>query len=659
MGAALTTTITAAGSLVAAGLGHQFDIPVLAPAALAAAGAVGTAVQARTAGATWPTVAYRCGCWLTAGMWTAWSTLTGPWHGANLIAGGAAALIGGLISPAFTTTPDPEPATGEQAATVDAKWSRDPRAREWAARIQRIAKIQPVTITDVQDWDTGTGFTLHAVFAAESGDTWTAIRDVAPRIAGAARLPKGCAVSVDEGDIQGTAVVRVATVYALAEDVYLPGDCSPLSIWGDLPVGINEDGTPALINLRQASGLFAGRRGGGKTNLLKVIIGQLLRCPDTIVWVADLNGGGLAVPFMLPYADGDVDVPPIDWVASTPAEVTTMATVAARIAEDRKARYAALTARSGGDLLPVSKDLPQITIVVDESAEVENDPEAREAMQALLKVQRIGRAEAVNVLFSALRATNDTIPVPIRKQTSLKICLQVEDGAELSYMLPEARVRQEDLVHPGTAYLRRGDVGAAVRQIKIYRTLPDNIQRLVQATADHRGCLDAPGQQIGGRLYAERLQRLGPWLARMRGEDVPDQPAGTVQAASAAAQRPLSSAPEDRKAHQARARLGLQRFVAKTRLDDEKELENEFAAITAQLGPADVAGEKPSGWSSDLLLDLVSLAGPDGVTPSEMRDQLATRGITVSMKTIHEHLKRFREAEPPRVVTEGGRYRMP
>jgi S-DNA-T family DNA segregation ATPase FtsK/SpoIIIE len=74
-----------------------------------------------------------------------------------------------------------------------------------------------------------------------------------------------------------------------------------------------------------------------------------------------------------------------------------MAQVAAAIAKDRKSRYAGLTAASGGDLLPVTHDLSQITIVVDESAEVDDDPEARSTMDALLKVQRIGRAEGVNV----------------------------------------------------------------------------------------------------------------------------------------------------------------------------------------------------------------------------------------------------------------------
>ncbi len=51
-----------------------------------------------------------------------------------------------------------------------------------------------------------------------------------------------------------------------------------------------------------------------------------------------------------------------------------------------------------------------------------------------VKTLRIGRAEAVNVVFSALRGTQDDVPV--RKQATLKVCGTVESAGELDTSFP-------------------------------------------------------------------------------------------------------------------------------------------------------------------------------------------------------------------------------
>lgn len=663
--------IATVGPLVAAGLGSAADVPGWAPATLAVTGAAALLTRGRKLGRRWSETAFWTAAGLVAGAWTTWSTVTGVWNLPNLVVGAAAALAGTAVAPAFVG--DDVPAVQQPAAA--AATLPVGRRAQWKALIERIARVRPVTIIGDEDWPNSAGFTLGVVFAPGSGDSWTAIRDAAARLAAAARLPKGCAISVEEGDLQGTALVRVPTVYALAGELRLPGDTSELSIWDDLPIGVNEDTTPALVNLRQASGLFVGRRGGGKTNLLKVLIGQLMRTRDSVVWIADLNGGGLAVPFMLPYAEGATTSPPIDWVASTAEEVVLMAQVAAAIAKDRKARYAGLTAKSGGDLLPVTRDLPQITIVVDESAEVDDDPAAREAMAALLRVQRIGRAEGVNVLFSALRATIDTIPVSVRKQSSLKLCGPVEDDTELEYVLPGARVRSADLVHPGTFFLRRGDQGAAVRQIKVWRTLPDQIAQIVVATDGRHPVVDPAGCQIGGRVYAERMERLRPWLEALAGGPVgavqasaPASTGGVHRAASAAApvavevetEAPATSA--DRNEQRRKAREDLRRFTARMEVSGmpKDQLDDVFGALVADLRPAavqDQGGGGGEGWRPELLVEVAREAGAEGVTPTEMRRKLEAKGVQVpSDKTVYGWLKRYVEDEPAKLRRENGRY---
>ncbi|MBM0279656.1 hypothetical protein, partial [Micromonospora tarensis] len=511
--------IATVGPLVGAGLCSAADVPAWAPATLAAAAVAGVAVRDWRVGRPWSERAFRLATGLAAGVWTAWSSITDPWHLPNLVAGAAAAVVGLAVAPAFVGEDAPTAPTSGAEPTVATD-----RATVWKNRIERLARLKPITITKEEDWPNGAGFTLHIVFAPESGETWKKIDDVKHSLAAAALLDDGCVIGVSQNGRQGTAKVRIPTVYTFDRDLPLPDDFSPLSVWDDFPIGNCEDTDPALVNIRQAAGLFAGRRGGGKTNLLKVLIGQVLRCRDSLVWVVDLNGGGSAVPFMLPYVDGEVATAPIDWIAATPDEAVVLAEVAVAIAKDRKARYGALTARSGGDLLPVTRDLPQITIIVDESAEVENSPIARQAMARLQEVLRIGRAEAVNVLFSALRATQETVPVNTRKQTTLKICGQVEDETEIEYVLPGSRVRSDDLVHPGTVFMRRSDMGKAVRQVKVYRTLPEKIRRLVLATESIRPSLDPAGQQVGGQAYADRMRRLQPWLDRLAGVALAEQP---------------------------------------------------------------------------------------------------------------------------------------
>ncbi|MFY1673669.1 hypothetical protein ACN27G_27545 [Plantactinospora sp. WMMB334] len=662
--------IATVGPLVAAGLGQAVDVPTWAPAIPAVGVVTGMAVRDWVTSRPWSERAFRLAAGVAAGGWAVWSTITGPWNLANLVVGGSVAAAGWLVAPAFAPEDASQPANATQRDKLPEPAGR---CAYWKALIEKICRVQPVTVADFGDWPNGAGFTLGVEFAPGSGDTWTALRDNATRLASSVhpRLPKGCMISAVEGDLQGTAVVRIPTVYALAKDVPLPDDTDRLSIWGDLPIRLNEDTTTAVVNLRQASGLIAGQRGGGKTNLLKVLIGQLLRCQDNVTWVADLNGGGLAVPFMLPYAEGEVTTPPIDWVASTAEEVVLMARVAAAIAADRKARYAGLTARSGGDLLPVTRDLPQITIVVDETAEVDDDPAARAAMDALRKVQRIGRAEAVNVIFSALRATQDTIPVSLRKQSSLKLCGPVEDDTELEYMLPGARVRSADLVHPGTFFLRRGDQGAAVRQIKVYRTLPDKIRRLVLATDGHRAQVDRAGQQVGAGIYGERLQRLQHWLDRLAGRPTsasvpvapPDPNPPVVPAAGARPSTgrhavseeapPLTAAERDERRR--RAREGLRRMAHRQQFREmePEQLGSIFNELVADLRPA--AEQDGASWRPELLIELARDAGPEGIGPTEMQRILGTRGVTVSMKTINKWVGKLADEGRLRKL-DGGRY---
>jgi hypothetical protein len=683
--ALLTTFNAGMASLVTAGACSALDLNPAVPAALAAAGVAGTVVRERRRarhvgmpGLSAALTAWRCAPWLAAGAWASWSTYTGPFHTANLVAAGAAGLLGALVAPAFAED-DPAPV----AARRDPEpLFVSPLVREWKARIERLCRVW-ITIGDVINWPNGAGFTLNIDFADGSGDTWEAIRDRTRALAASARLPKGCVIDVTEGDVQGTAVVRVPIKNNLAEIIYAPNDFSPLTVTGLLPIGAFGDTLPTEIEVRQSAGLVMGRRRSGKTNLLHAIIGALVRCPDALIWIVDLNGGGLAVPWLMPSVEGLVEEYPIDWVAWNPETAIKMAQVAPIIARDRKARYARLKAKANTDLLPVSADLPEIVIIVDEGAEVMGDSSrARPAIEAFLELQRIGGAEAVNVIFSGLRATQDTLPVGVRKQAALRISTKVADDGELGYLFGDTRVRCADLQYPGCAFIQRDDSmadgTAPVRQFKAHRWLPQHIEACVLATIDRRPNLDAAGVAVGGKIYANRWADAEPLLARLRGEAGPSTPARPEPAPVPPAPAAPPGTLEDRDEARNRARHGLRQLVMDMALAElpDDHVEAEFAQltaggiealpVTAEHEPVDqdqdddadevTTTETARGrWSPERLIELARAAKDQGgITPSEMKAALDAEGIEVSNKTLFKWLERF--VEQDRLDNNKGRY---
>src|SRR5690606_29790533 len=118
--------------------------------------------------------------------------------------------------------------------------------------------------------------------------------------------------------------------------------------------------------------LAVGPTGSGKTTFLNVLIAEHLRCVDTILCVIDFNGGGLALPWLLPWRQNPdaCPRPAISWVADTPNKALEMTEALLQVAKDRKAAYAHVKLASNSTLLPISAELPQWTVFVDEVAEI-------------------------------------------------------------------------------------------------------------------------------------------------------------------------------------------------------------------------------------------------------------------------------------------------
>ncbi|WP_283139734.1 hypothetical protein [Rhizohabitans arisaemae] len=499
---------TAQAALGLAALASVGDIAGVAPWWAAAASVAGVAGTVLTGTGRGPAaLVYRAGCWAGAGGWLTYTLASGLlWSVDTFAALGVGAVAAGVLSPLGRT---------RRAAVRTAPGSslvlrRDSRlAVEWESRIARVCRLR-VTVEGVRRWESGAGYTL-AVVLPVGGATRKHLETAADALAADARLPDGCGVEVAAGGHRGSAVLHVSTLNRLHENIPHPGDYRPRSILDPVELGEHRDSSIADAPLRELSGLVTGQRGSGKTNVLHVLTCEIARCRDAVVWHVDLNGGGLSQPWLHPWLEGDSPRPVIDWSASTPGDALAMVEAALAVAKDRKRSYRRLKVETNSALLPVSAGLPEIVLIVDEGGEAlspaQRDPVLRALRDGIEELQRIGRNEAVNVIVSSLRATQDMIAPNVLKQSGLRIGMYVRDDTELSYLYGWNKgLSVEDLPGPGCGYLQ-ADQGNP-RPWRAYLMTPSQIVEAALTLARTRPELDEASQRVAGPAYALRYRRM-------------------------------------------------------------------------------------------------------------------------------------------------------
>ena len=97
-----------------------------------------------------------------------------------------------------------------------------------------------------------------------------------------------------------------------------------LSIDNPIPIGVYEDGQVCSVTLREMATLIVGLRGSGKSNLLNVLLAQLARCADVLIFAIDLKGGRMAAPWIEPWLDHRTPRPVVDWLATDREEAERM-----------------------------------------------------------------------------------------------------------------------------------------------------------------------------------------------------------------------------------------------------------------------------------------------------------------------------------------------
>lgn len=520
---------------------------------------------------------------LAAGGWAGWAALTG-WHTPTVFS-----LLGGVVALSALGAVCQIPRTlqrrqvAEQAAppSVDRSpmvpdgpaW-RGKRRPSWQQAIRHVLKL-PVTVLSWEPWEAASdGLRLYAELPTEAGTTAAEIAPKMGNLAAAARLPRGCAVRVTDTGTQGIVALDVMLRNNL-QDVAPPHrePVSAASITDSFPVMRTPRGQLMSVCLRVRSMVIGGTTDSGKTTLLHRIIMFLARCTDTLIWIIDLNGGGVAEPWVGPWAEGRAPAPVVDWVADNEAEAAVMVAVAGAIAVDRKTNRAARAKRRAANttVLPVDASLPAILLLTDEGGEVRKAAGiiGQFVGRGVTRLAQIGRAEGLRVIMSVLRGTADLTDKGLRTVAVLRLCLRMAEHDEYVHVLGANPGRTDLGTAPGSGFLCTPEVQRPALGVTLNVDL-NGIDEHAVACAGLRPVLDADGVRAAaavtrwdiangkcderwenhpafidvdeGRAYSGRWGRYAGKLAELRGEE--PQPA--VQAVPAQRQRPAGGELIDR-----------------------------------------------------------------------------------------------------------------
>ncbi|MES9808830.1 hypothetical protein [Streptomyces cinereoruber] len=501
------------GALALATTGAATGMPAGWALAAGTAGAIGHTVTSLRERLAARTIAMRAASWLLGAGWTTWAITSGPLTWTAL--GSLATLGVGIGAAARSTLLHEEARELEALAAAERQVSRELSAErraiaaEWVDRIQRVCGLT-IRVLAVEMWPTGTGFTIDAELPA-GGTTYDRIARESARLSADARLPHGCTATASQGIDQGRVLIDVTTVNVLAEKVEYPADYGPLSLLTGIPWGLRTDGRPVPVYLREQCALVVGPTGSGKTNMVHTILAGFARTTDVLTWVIDLNAGSAGLPWVRPALNtggGEPVRPGIDWLASTHEEAALMLDAAVRIAKHRKMAYQDLMARANTDLLPISAQIPQIEIVIDEGAEIlaAMDRPSKVLAAKILEVIRIARAMGIRTVLTALGATGAVLGnLMIRREGKVRVALTggETEGMDLGKQFPGSRgLRVDQAPYKGSGFI--GTPESPPGLFKSWRILPNQIRDIVAATSDRHPTLDAVSAKAAGPDYARR-----------------------------------------------------------------------------------------------------------------------------------------------------------
>lgn len=531
-------------SLAVAGWG---DVAGLSPwYAAAGAGACGLLTLAMDVKRRLPVFARltHLGAWGFHGWWTWQSLATATPYSvdgiATLATGTAVAVVAVQAAAVHTEN------VREHQALVAEEERKDGIAGEWVSRISRVCSIKGVRVTGIDPWvrpvpgspgeTRETGYSL-LIELPDGGYRWTDISAKRLELVSSANLPTGCGIEVRPGGTAREAVIAVTTVNVLAEDLPL-GEVERRSIYDPIPVGIRHDGSMLQVSLKWAWGLLIGQTGSGKSNQLTAMLSYLLMCDDVLIFGIDFNGGKLFMPYLRPWLRGEAVKPAIAAVATDEAEAVAMLDFLIGAVSVRAAAYADLMEEEDDDKVPASPKIPHIVVVSDESNNLPSEVKKR-----LVELSNRSRAVSIRGLTCALRAVDaggSGLPIELNAQSAVKVAMQVDNDAELSYLFSWGRAPKCEEI-PGVGFGYGGEKGGESALFKGPRTKPSTASEVAKATDAWRPELDEATIRTDPQWWESRWDAAKEtWLA---GKRTPQATSAAAQGGSGGPSKPAPSGP--------------------------------------------------------------------------------------------------------------------
>ena len=278
-------------------------------------------------------------------------------------------------------------------------------------------------------------------------------------------------------DLANRCELRVLDMDPHADAIPWPGP-SVTSITQPIDFGPFEDAAPCRVLFLRRHGLAGGATGGGKSGWLNVLMGNLVACPNAVIWGIDLKKGMELGPW----------APCIDRLATTPEEARALLADAVAILEAR----AALLAARGQRTWEPSPDMPALIILIDEYAELVDD--APGAVKHADSVARRGRAVAVNLIAATQRPTQKAMGQgAVRSQMDVRICFRVRERKDVDLILGQGMLaagwNAQTLNAPGKFLIAAAEHDTP-RRARAYLLTDESVADTASRYADLRPALD-------------------------------------------------------------------------------------------------------------------------------------------------------------------------
>jgi hypothetical protein len=221
------------------------------------------------------------------------------------------------------------------------------------------------------------------------------------------------------------------------------------------------------------------------SNLLNVLLAQLVRCVDVLIFCIDMKYR-LVMPWAMPYLEDEGHGRAVDWAATDRHEAEVMLRAFVRGIEARAA------AGAGEEKIQPSPHQPAVFLVIDEIASIFGiGTGPRSSMEGTTNTTlagigtdavRLGRSEAMDLIAASQRGTVTMLGSgDFKSQFPLRIGLRVQNEAEAQAVIPDdphAAKILASLRHEGTGLVQWNE--GRLMRVKFFRITPQQVSEVAR-----------------------------------------------------------------------------------------------------------------------------------------------------------------------------------